>query len=316
MRPRRLFCAGALVVALLLPALASAQASATLVAATLTPSTATVGDRLALTMVVEHAADTTVQGPGFAGDFGGLEVVDVALPRVSETGDRRRTTLAYTLTSFRTGDIVVPPVTLSLQGPAGADTLKTNQLSVSIKSVLAPDDTTLRPLKSQLDLGDEAPSPFVPAFVVAVFAALTVAGYALFRRAALLRPTPAPAAPAPPPPEMTAAEKARIQLDAIAAGGLATADPPEYYARIAAIVRWYVSERFGYPAYAMTRRELDHHMRSTEADRWAGRVTGNLLEQCDAAQFAGFIPAIERRDADLTAAYEIVAITDGAPAES
>ena len=264
-----------------------------------------------------HDADTTVQGPGFAGDFGGLEVVEVAPPVTVNAGDRRRTTLVYILTSFRTGDVVIPPLTIALQGPGGADSLKTNQLSVSIKSVLGPNDTSLRPLKPQLDLGDDAPTPFVPAAVIAMFAALTVAGYALIRRAIALRPAPVPVPvpAAPPPPEVSAAEKARNQLDAIAAGGLATADPPEFYARIAAVVRWYVSERFGFPAYAMTRRELDQYMRSTETDRWMGRVAGNLLEQCDAAQFAGFIPAIERRDADLTAAYEIIAIADGAPAE-
>jgi hypothetical protein len=169
----------------------------------------------------------------------------------------------------------------------------------------------MRPLKPPFDLGDDAPSPIVPALVVAALAALTAFGYVLFRRAASLRPPPvtAPVAQVTPPrPDATA----RAALDAIAASGLASSDPPEYYARISAVVRRYLSERFAFPAFAMTRRELERHMQRADMDRWVGRVTANLLEEADGAQFAGVVPAIERRDADLTAAYEIVAITSDA----
>jgi hypothetical protein len=59
----------------------------------------------------------------------------------------------------------------------------------------------------------------------------------------------------------------------------------------------------------MTRTELQREMSRAGIDRWPARVTANLLEQCDAVQFAGFVPPPERREADLTAAYEIVEIT-------
>ena len=74
-------------------------------------------------------------------------------------------------------------------------------------------------------------------------------------------------------------------------------------------MRRYLSERYGFPAYAMTRRELQRHMSRSGLDRWPARLTGNLLEQCDAVQFARFAPAPERQDADLTAAYEIIELT-------
>ena len=41
------------------------------VSATLTPATATVGDRLTLTIVVQHAIAAQATGPGYGGDFGG-----------------------------------------------------------------------------------------------------------------------------------------------------------------------------------------------------------------------------------------------------
>lgn len=299
---------------LAVPVAARGQAAARIASAGITPASATVGDRLTLAIVVEHDDAVAVEGPGFGGDFGGLEVVDIPPPRDEDLPGGKRTTLTYTLTAFKTGDALVPPLTVTLRDTDGSGVaLTTDPLRVSIRSVLAPGDTSLRPLKPQLELGDTAPSPAVPALVVAVFAVLTAFGYVLFRRAAQSRP-PHPTAASIPhavplPPEV----EARAALDAIASSGLASSDPPEFYARVAAVVRRYLSDRFAFPAYAMTRRELERHMRDAEIDRWVGRVTGNLLEEADGAQFAGVVPAPERRDADLTAAYEIVAITTNAP---
>jgi oxygen tolerance protein BatD len=290
---------------------ARAQTSATIVSATITPTTATVGDRLTLTIVVDHDPTIGVEGPGFGGDFGGLEVVDIPAPASEAQGDRQRTTLTYTLTAFRPGEVLVPPLPITLRS-GGVETLQTSPLRVVIASVLEPGDTTLRPLKPQLNLGEDAPTPLLPAIIVAAFAALTALGYVLFRRAAAIRPVPLLVAAATPP-IVAPHDAARAELDEIDAARLAESDVREFYARIAMVVRQYLSERFAFPAYAMTRREMDREMLRAGIDRWAARVTGNLLEQCDAAEFAKFVPARERRAADLDAAYEIVDITTPAP---
>src|SRR4051812_19109548 len=56
--------------------LVRAQTSATIVSVTLTPPTATVGDHLTYSIVIDHESGTTLQGPGFGADYGGLEVID------------------------------------------------------------------------------------------------------------------------------------------------------------------------------------------------------------------------------------------------
>ena len=119
------------------------------------------------------------------------------------------------------------------------------------------------------------------------------------------RPHPAAFVPAPLAPH----DEARAQLDTLAASDAAHADPPAYYATMAAIIRQYLSARFGFAAYAMTRRELERDMAGAGIDRWPARLTANLLEQCDAVEYAAFRPPPERVDADLTAAYEIVGLT-------
>jgi hypothetical protein len=292
------------------PALASGGVEPRIVSATLEPETATVGDRLTLRIVVEHESQATAEGPEFGADFGGLEVVTIAPPE-QEGG---RTVLSYELTSFRTGRVTLPPLAVAVRGPTTEATLFTEPVSVSIESVLGPADTELRPLKPQLEIeGSEAPAG-TPVVFVAIFAALTALGYVLFRRAAAIAPPAPRAGVAAAPP--TAAEVARRDLDEIAASGLADQNVAEYYARIAAVTRQYLSARFAFPAYAMTRRELGGGANTGGLRRWPARLTANLLEQCDAAEYAGFAPAAERREADLLAAYEIIELGEsdaGAP---
>lgn len=289
--------------------LAYAAGPPTISSTTVEPARATVGDRITLTIVVDHDGATTVEGPGFGADAGAFEIVAVAPPRTEARGGASRTTLVYTLTAFRTGEMTVPPQPIAYRGPDGTGAITTSGATVVIASVLAPGETELRPLKPQLSLEDPAPPPAVPTLFVAAFAAMTALGYILVRRATAIPPPPVTATPAEAP--LIPHDAARTALDALAVSDLATADVAEYYARVAATIRTYLSARFAFPAYAMTRSELEREMAGAGIDRWPARLTANLLEQCDAVEFAAFRPAPERLESDLTAAYEIIELTAG-----
>lgn len=278
-----------------------------IVSATVDPTRATVGDRITLTIIVDHDPATTVEGAGFGADVGAFEVVAVAPPRTGAHNGGSRTTIAYALTAFRTSDLTIPPQSIAYRGPDGSGTIATDAIAVTIVSVLAPGDADLRPLKPQIDLTDPPPPPFVPVLFVASMVALMAFGFVLMRRAAAIRPLTVGAIEIVHEP--SAHDIARASLDAIATGDLAATDVAEYYARIAATVRVYLSTRFAFPAYAMTRSELERGASAAGIDRWPARLIANLLEQCDAVEFAAFRPAPERRAADLTAAYETVELT-------
>jgi hypothetical protein len=151
----------------------------------------------------------------------------------------------------------------------------------------------------------------VPATFVVLMAGLTALGYWLVRRA-ILSPPPPPRIVSVAAPPATPAEAARAELDRIASSGLASSDSAEYYARIAATVRAYLSRSFGFPAHALTRSEIEHGMTGAGIDRWPARLTANLLEQATAAEYALSLPAPERMQQDLDAAYEIIALTEPA----
>lgn len=289
---------------------ANAQQIPSIASATLSASSATIGDRLTMTVTVDHGDSFTVEGPGFGDDFGEFELLTIDEPRRETNGNASSTTLAYTFTTFTLGTVALPPLSIAWRGPIGEGTLLTEAQPVTVRSVLAPGETDLRPGKPQLDIAADAPSPIWPTAFVAIFAALTAAGYWLVQRAIAQRPlAPGSVVLAP----LTAAEAARAALDRLAAEE-PRREPREFYAAVAYTVRKYLSERYGFPAYAMTRRELQRYTSRAGVDRWPARLTANLLEQCDAVQFAGFRPAPERIEADLTAAYEIIALTSEEPA--
>lgn len=310
LRPALAVVVAAVALATLLPLLARAQEEPALVDARLEPASGTVGDRLTLTVEIAHPAGVTWAPPGFGADFGGLELLESPPPSTSEDGQATRFT--YILAAFRTGPYTVPPLQFAYTGPGTASgTVSTPPLGITIDSVLTPGDSSLRPLKPQLDIGSSAPPAVVPGAFVAGFIALTALGYVLLARVRRLhaRQLIVPRAAGVP-----AEQRARAALDALSNG--ASADVRSYYEQLAVTVRWYLSERFDFPAYAMTRTELEPAMIDAGADRWPAHLTANLLEQADVVQFAGFDPPPERRTADLTAAYEIITLTAPSTAPS
>jgi hypothetical protein len=105
---------------------------------------------------------------------------------------------------------------------------------------------------------------------------------------------------------MSPEDSARLVLDKTGAAFGADDDFVAYYRSIGVTVRTYLTERHGFPAFALTTRELESEMLRRGLDRWQVRVAGGLLTQCDSVVYAHYRPAHERADADLTAAYEIV----------
>ena len=292
-----------------MPETGAAQQAPTIDDATLAPDTATIGDYLTMTIAVLHDDAFSIEGPGFGDNFGDFELLEIAEPQRESGSGASHTTLSYTFTTFKVGALELPPLAIDWRGPGGDGTLMTEPQPVRVDSVLVPNETELRPLKPQLDISADAPSPIWPTLFVAIFAALTVFGYVLVQRAIAQRPIEPQHEPTP----LTPRESARNSLDRLAAEE-PRRQPREFYAALSFTLRQYLSAQFGFPAYAMTRRELQRHTSRAGIDRWPARLTANLLEQCDAVQFAGFRPAPERVDADLTAAYEIIELTSADPA--
>jgi hypothetical protein len=291
---------------LLAPAIASAKDPIVMDLRIDAPSVVTVGDHVTYTVVVEADAGTMI-------DLNAAtlppEVALVSPPETARTllaGGREQVTISFKLAPFIAGDISVPGLPLRYTLPDGTTgEVETAGSVIQVTSVLpAAGAVTPRDLKPQAEIGEAPPTWPLPAIAAgAGILILLLVAFFLRRRVSRYRVQRAlRRAPVFVGPE----DEARARLDDAGAAYRATGDLTAYYTALGNTVRRYLTQRFDFPAFALTTREMETAMRGEGLDRWQIRVATGLLSQCDAVMYARYRPADERADADLTAAYEIV----------
>jgi hypothetical protein len=272
------------------------------------PDRITVGDRITYVVTLDADAGTRL-GLVQSSLPPIVEVVDSPVTTVRGTGARVRVTLTFVIAAFAPGEIEIPPITLRYFNQDGTEgLLQTAPSSFTVTSVLPPEPDIPQPrdLKPQAILSKAAePGWIIPALGGTV-ATLVLVLVLIFVRMRAIKHQPVRVAAPVASTEEVPEDRARGVLDTAGAGFSLDGDYIEYYSSIGVTVRSYLTERYGFPAFALTTRELEAEMLKRGVDRWQVRVASGLLEQCDSVVYAHYRPAAERADADLTAAYEIV----------
>jgi hypothetical protein len=294
-----------LVLALAVPTAAQSPVSAR---AAISQDSVTVGDRIRVTVTVTLPADAQADITALEQQFGDLELLFVGLPSEKPLTDgRKEVLLTYDVAAFRTGAAQLPPLTVQVRLASGEPaSAATAALPITVNSVIPPGEnpTDVRDLKPQVSLpagggiARRTVALIVAAVAVTLAAALLVVRW-LRRPRVVMMPLPQ----APPSPESIA----RAELDRIAALGLLErGDPKQFHALLAACIRRYLSDRYGFHAYAMTTTELRRSMGGYGVDRWQARLVTGLLTESDAVNFAQYVPARPRCEANLEMAYQII----------
>ena len=191
----------------------------------------TVGDRVTLTILVEHDEGLTLDTLEGASTFGAFEVLAAEPPRERPLGaGRTETTLVFTVAAFRTGDLEVPAIAVPYSDAAGnAATATAPAIPITVASVIPPGEspTDVRDLKPQLGVPGGAPAYLRPTLTAAVAAVAVGLALVLARALRRRRRAPAPAGP-PPLPE----DEARAELERIAALRLPEEGAPKEHYRL------------------------------------------------------------------------------------
>ncbi len=268
-------------------------------AARLERGAALVVEQLRLTLTVVTAAGSTVELDPASPSWAGIEVVEIVDQGVLRAGDREFHTLEVLVAGFAPGPRpFVPVVNVVRDGEAVGRELPPVEFAV-LPTLRQGDPLELTPLPAPVAIGG-AESPLLRPAIAAAFLAGALVVLLFLRwlwprvQDALRRPEPAPG-PAP-------------QAELSHAESLIQTDPVRAYRLLAATIRAVLGDRYALPARALTTRELERRMGSAGVDRGQARLVGGLLEECDAVVYAGYRPAAERREADLTVAREIVEV--------
>jgi hypothetical protein len=296
-----------LVAALLLTAGLS-RAAGPVVTATVAPDTATVGDRLTLTLTVAHDEGATAVFPDVERGIAPFEVISGAVAPPVVDGGRVTERRDYVIAAFETGSLTVPSLEF-LVLPATGETLRTftDSLVVTVASVL-PDTAAGRAEPRDIRPPVSLPPDLWPFVIAAAVAAAAYAAYRFLRRWWLRRNAPpSKLAPAPAVTPEAAHHVAFERLDALEREGLTErGEFATFYDALSDVLRLYVGDRFAVRAIDMTTAELEPAMTAARLEPASVEWTVRFLEHADLAKFAKLAPTVERASADLGGVREFV----------
>jgi hypothetical protein len=270
----------------------------------------TVGDPINLTVTIRHQQGVQILTTSLDDQLRPFEPLSSEPPQERTVNGAQELRLQYRVAVYHTGTVALPQFTISYALPDGT----TGQIQtaaaqpITVQSVLPPGatPTDIQGLKPQASLPVPASQQLVwlagIAGIAATVALVLAGGVWLWRRRGGSAPVPAP----------SHAAEARAELDRIMALDLVRqGELAEHYRLIAACIRRYLTERFGFPAVALTSGELSKGMEAHGVERWPARLINGLLSECDAVAYARYLPAPARIEADNAMAYEIIDATEG-----
>ncbi len=264
----------------------------------------TVGDRIHLTVTVEHPVGARVVWPDSL-DLGPFEVLaaEGLVPVVD--GEGSRSGLALTLTAFELGDLEIPSFEVGVEGPGEASqALYTDRFRVEVVSVGVDEGGDIRDIRGPLAIPLSVVT--VSLWVVALLALLGVTFWLgrRLRRGKDGGPTVTPA-PTRPPHEVALEALSRIEASPMLEHG----QVKEYHIAVSEVLRAYVEGRFLVPALEMTTREVTAGLGRKDAPQ--GFIDGlrRFLDRCDLVKFAKARPDMDTSRETLTLGRELVEST-------
>lgn len=246
----------------------------------------TVGDRVTLTVTVEHASSSRVTWPDSL-DLAPFEVLAASEAPVDAGRDGTRSRLVLTLAAFELGELEIPSFDVAVTTAEGSEeSLATNPVGIEVASVGVDESGEIRDIRGPLEIPLGALRLALWVLLPLLLVALL---WVLARR---LRPKqdepkPVPSAPPKPPYEVALEALAVLEGARLVERGLVK----EYHIEASDILRSYAGARFGVDALEMTTHEVLAALGATGCDARFRDGLEAFLSQCDLVKFAKVRPA-------------------------
>jgi hypothetical protein len=251
-----------------------------------------LGDRLTLTVEVEHSPEQTVAWPALVDSLGSFEVLGVAEGEPVVADGRQISTHHYALTSFELGELEIPGLELAVadSGTSEPQLLSTEPIAVLVESVGLDEGGDIRTVKAPLELPRNWLLLIPWMLLICGLAAL---GYWLYRRYRARERVPelgtAPTVPVRPPHEV-----AYEALDRLEAKNLPeTGEIKQYFIEVSEIIRIYLEGRYPIDALEMTSFEVLSALKHVGLEPEVYDLFPPFLNRSDLVKFAKLRPGLE-----------------------
>jgi len=261
----------------------------------------TVGDRITMTVSVEHRAGTRVVWPDSI-SLAPFEVLGARVGPTETDGDVSLSSVTLTLAVFELGELEIPSFEVSVEGPGDeAEFLRTDRYGIEVLSVGADDSGDIRDIRGPLGIPIGAITIALGGLLALVLAGLA---YALYRRVRGRSRVETGARGPPPRPAHEIAMEALAALEASSL--LERRQVKDYHIEVSEILRTYVQRRFGVDAPEMTTIEVLSGLDNAGVDGTVRKALRRFLDQCDMVKFAKVRPEPEASHDVLTLGRQLV----------
>lgn len=262
----------------------------------------TIGDRLRYTISVEKDRSLDLEPIDPSIGLGQFEIKNYEAKKPKRKAGKEIYEYEYTITTFSTGDRIIPPIKISYRDQKGnTGTIWTDTISVFVESVNL-DDTyaDIKDIKPPLSLKSRL---FV--YILCVLAGAGILLYFLWQKRKKKGIFEEVREPEKSPYELAIERLKKLkEMELVLRGEI-----KQHYIILSEIIRRYVDGRYSIPAIERTTQELYQEMRLAGIERKYCAMIKELLDQCDLVKFAKFIPERKEIDSDLARAYEIIETT-------
>lgn len=276
------------------------QGSDVVISASAVPDSITVGDRVVLTITVEHATNESFEWPKGLETLGSFEVMSFRPLEPVVVEGRVRSRAQYELTVFELGELEIPAIGLEVTpgDPDETRAFETDPIKVIVYSVGVADSADIKDIKPPLGISRNwwLLAPWILGAL-----ALAAALFWLVRR--MRRGDSATSVT----PHRLPHEIAFAALDALESSQLLDrGDVKRYFTEASEIVRVYLEGRFGIVAMEMTSRDISRELESLRLSRRELDSLEDFLRRSDLVKFAKHRPGPDSCKALVPAARKFV----------
>ncbi len=271
-------------------------------------TTMRIGDVVTYSIIVARDESTQVRLPSLGANLGGFEIRDFNVRKPTKKDGKIVERVDYLISTFDTGDFVIPPVTIEYRTPPDTvwHELRSQPIKIHVASLNPDEAGDIRDIKPPLSIPFDWMRVVWIALLVLVGVAAGVFGFYFVRK----RRQGEALFPARREPPRPAHEIALEELDRLFHSDLLERGEIKlFHIRISEIIRRYVEGRFGVPALDMTTSEILDSLRDGVLDDNERETLRVFLEDCDLVKFAKYVPTKEEIDATVDRAYTFVRST-------
>ncbi len=270
-------------------------------------ATITIGDRILYTLKITTDPEVELEPPSLGSNLGAFEVKDYKFHDPQKTKDGRMVNKSeYLITTFTTGEYVIPPITVRYTDPEGKKReIASEPLFVLVKSVAASeaDQEDIRGLKSPIDIKG---GYWAYLIILPILAVLGAGGLLYYRQRTRGLAMPQ----IPEELQKPAWEVALFELDTLRESDLLKKkEIKRYFTLLSDIIRKYVERRYQVPALDRTTEEIRGETKRLKLEQAIAELIYGHLFFCDFVKFAKYVPSPEEIQKSLTDAYDIVNLT-------